>query len=194
MVSVDLTRNFFDVFDIPVSFEIDIEQLSTKYRRLQHAVHPDKFANGTDQEKALSAQQSAMINDAFQTLKSPLSRSRYLLEMLGVEFSDNQTSMDSDFLMQQMELREAIAETKHSQDPYAHTVKLANEIQVLTRSVLQTMSELFSKINWQAADSMAVDGHSIDKNVLDKLVNYSNRLQFMYRLADEVQQLEEELT
>ena len=79
METANLTSNFFELFNLPIGFEIDTQDLAERYRSLQAAVHPDKFASSSDLERRIAIQQSARINEAFQTLKNPLQRARYLL-------------------------------------------------------------------------------------------------------------------
>jgi molecular chaperone HscA len=103
----DLSHNHFELFGLKAGFEVDGETLALRYRDLQKETHPDRFANASEQERRLSVQLAAQINEAFRVLKSPLARARYLLELKGVVIDDTDTRMDPAFLMEQMELREA---------------------------------------------------------------------------------------
>jgi molecular chaperone HscB len=94
--------------------------LAERYRALQHALHPDRYAAAGDREKRLSMQASTRVNEAFQTLKDPLERARYLLSLhTGETGGDNETTQDMAFLMEQMELRETLADVKEQPDPVA---------------------------------------------------------------------------
>ena len=96
--------NHFELFDLPQTFAIDLAKLDQVYRRLQGEVHPDRFATGSDSEKRQSLQLATQANDAYQTLKSPLLRARYLLQLKGIEtLEESNTAMPASFLMQQME-------------------------------------------------------------------------------------------
>jgi len=117
---MDSGRNHFELFGLPVAFEVDMTRLAETYRELQRALHPDRFANASDRERRLSVQQAARVNEAYQILRSPLRRARYLLELRGVEFDDEkQTHLDPEFLMTQMELREALAAVRNEADPFS---------------------------------------------------------------------------
>jgi len=95
---------------VPVSFECDIDTISQRYRELQKAVHPDKFVNSSDQEKRLSMQHTSYINEAYNALKNPVERALYMLKLKGLDINfDNETTMDAEFLMEQLELRESLA-------------------------------------------------------------------------------------
>jgi len=85
---MDSGRNHFELFGLPVAFEVDMTRLAETYRELQRALHPDRFANASDRERRLSVQQAARVNEAYQILRSPLRRARYLLELRGVEFDE----------------------------------------------------------------------------------------------------------
>lgn len=105
-----LSATYFEIFDIPVSFECDINAIQQRYRELQKAVHPDKFVNSSDLEKRISMQHTSCINEAFNTLKNPVERALYLLKLKGLDINfDNETTMDAQFLIEQLELRESLA-------------------------------------------------------------------------------------
>ncbi|KPJ94133.1 MAG: hypothetical protein AMJ55_06900 [Gammaproteobacteria bacterium SG8_15] len=179
MTTAGLTQNYFEIFDLPTSYDIDLTELSTRYRKLQTAVHPDKFANASDLERRISMQQSALINEAYQTLKSPLLRARYMLQLKGVDLTnESSVNMDSEFLMQQMRLREALEQVRDAQDPEAKLLVIAKEIEQAITEQITVLSRLFNEDN---ADQLA------------KIADYVRRMQFMVKLQQETGALEEEL-
>ena len=107
---MSVLKNHFELFDLPVSFDIDTNTLAERYRELQRTVHPDKFASAPNRERRLAMQKATQINEAFQILKKPLTRAAYLLQLHGIDTNQQNTTMDSEFLMTQMELREELAE------------------------------------------------------------------------------------
>jgi molecular chaperone HscB len=87
--------------------------LERAYREIQSRVHPDRFANAGDAERRASLQWTTRVNEAFQTLKSPVKRASHLLALHGIDVAfETNTAMPADFLMQQMELREALDQAK----------------------------------------------------------------------------------
>jgi len=76
-----LSSNFFELFELPVSYDVELNQIQKKYMELQKQVHPDRFANASDAEKRLSMQQTSWLNEAQATLKNPVSRATYLLKL-----------------------------------------------------------------------------------------------------------------
>src|SRR4029453_10581235 len=98
-------------------FSLDGEALERAYREIQSQVHPDRFAHAGDAERRASMQWTTRVNEAYRTLKSPVQRARHILELNGVdvEFETN-TQMPSDFLLQQLELREELEGAIHRKD------------------------------------------------------------------------------
>ena len=75
--------NFFDLFGLPASYALDARALDRAYRALQAEVHPDRHANAGDAERRASMQWATRANEAYATLRDPLKRARYLLEIEG---------------------------------------------------------------------------------------------------------------
>ena len=110
-------QNYFALFQLPQQFELDTAQLDSQYRKLQAEVHPDKFVNASPAERMQSMQMATLANEAYQTLKHPTSRARYLLQLQGIATDEeNNTAMPADFLMAHMEWREAMDDARFSKD------------------------------------------------------------------------------
>lgn len=178
LVPTLLKQNHFELFGLEPGFELDLEAVAGRYRELQRAVHPDRFANGSDQERRLSVQQAAQVNEAYQVLKSPLARARYLLELRGLALDDTHTAMDPMFLMEQMELRESLAAVRGQGDPFAALMSLRDTIEAKERAFIASLTEAFA------------DGAP---TALERARETVRKLQFMERLLSEVEELEEEL-
>jgi molecular chaperone HscB len=102
-------KNHFELFQIPVMFEIDTQQLDAAYREVQGRVHPDKFVTATDAEKRVAMQWATRANEAYQTLKNPVQRGLYICQLHGVDAKlETNTAMPAVFLMKQMEWRESL--------------------------------------------------------------------------------------
>jgi len=144
MSSDILTANYFDIFNIPVSFDFDADIVQQRYRELQKMVHPDNFVGASAQEKRLSLQHTSRINEAFNTLKQPVGRALYLLELKGLDINfDNETTRDADFLMEQMELRETLSEVRHATNPLERLDEIGEEVDSKLAAMMQRFSELY---------------------------------------------------
>jgi molecular chaperone HscB len=112
-----LTKNHFELLGLPLAFRIDPARLESGYLALQSQVHPDRFAAGSEAERRVAMQWAARANEAYRTLKDPVGRARYLLSLKGFDTGEeSNTAMPPDFLMQQMEWREAVAELREARD------------------------------------------------------------------------------
>lgn len=177
---MDFRQNYFQLFDLSESFDIDLGVLAERYRQLQRALHPDRFASGSDQEQRLSMQQASHVNAAFQTLKDPLQRAQYLLKLRGLDLSQGRgTVSDLEFLEAQLELREALAEISATADPYSSLERFNAEISDRVNECIDALGEAFI-----ANDSAA----------LARAGNWAQRLQFYRRLQQEAEMLADELT
>jgi molecular chaperone HscB len=147
--------NYFDLFNLPEQFDIDLHTLKTQYQVLQKITHPDRFANASDQEKRLYLQKNAQVNDAYSVLKSPVSRGEHLLILRGHSLADEQQTMgDTDFLMQQMMLREQLADAESESD----FDDLEQQITELSTSFIEQIQSSLDhntvKANAQAAENL----------------------------------------
>ena len=168
-MNFDFSKNHFELFGIPPLYQIDPIQLEQAYRDIQSLIHPDKFAHLSDAERRLSMQWSTQANEAYQTLRQPLGRARYLLHLNGVEiYEETNTAMLPAFLMQQMEWREAIGEARAARD--------APELEHLS-------SQLHADI--QARQHQLADLLDSEKNY-SKAAQIVRELKFMEKLREEI--------
>lgn len=114
---LDFSQTYFDLFDLPATYALDRERLDSAYRELQSRVHPDRFASKPEAEQRVAMQWATRVNEAYQTLKHPILRGVYMLKLEGIDpMAATNTSIAPAFLMQQMEWREAIADSCRAQD------------------------------------------------------------------------------
>ena len=107
----------FDLFGLAPAFDLDVARLDAAYRELQSRVHPDKFATASDAERRAAMQWAVRANEAYTTLKDPLKRALYLLDLRGVDVgAENNTAMEPAFLMAQMEWREAVEDARDAKN------------------------------------------------------------------------------
>lgn len=175
----DVSKNHFDLFGLPVSFQIDTAQLSERYRELQKIVHPDRYASADAQSQRLSLQHATRVNEAFETLKDPLRRAEYLLALRGMAPADGVGSLDDpEFLMQQMALRETLAEVREADQPCDRLDELLAEIDALLRNQVAELAVLLEE-------------RSTDK--LEEAARAVQKMQFLNKLHREAEVLEADL-
>lgn len=116
-MSIDLTQDYFSLFELPRAYAVDDRALEAAWHRLQSQVHPDRYAHLPDADKRRSMQWATRVNEGFRTLQKPLARAQYLLVLAGVDAGvETNTAMSAEFLMEQMEWREALGEATDAAD------------------------------------------------------------------------------
>lgn len=150
---------------IKPTFDLDLDELERQYFGFQRRLHPDRFAAKSAKERALSQQQATALNEAYETLKDPLKRAAYLLDLLGhkVDLTACGTINDRELLMEQMEKREAIAE--------------ADGIEAITRLSAEADADVLA---CQCHISAALNAHD-----MEQAVHLTIRLKYLVKLADE---------
>lgn len=110
---MNLQSDDFELFGLPRQYAQDRAAIDARWKDLQREAHPDKFAAQGAAAQRVAMQWSVRINEAYQRLKDPLRRAAYLCELHGVPVNaENNTAMPAEFLMQQMEWREALEEAQ----------------------------------------------------------------------------------
>jgi molecular chaperone HscB len=169
MQAIDFHKNFFELFGLPERYRLDRADLSQRFRMLQNEVHPDRFADRPEAERRLSMQWTTQINEAYQTLGNPVQRGRYLLRQHGVDTQEEtNTAMPTDFLVRQMEWREAIDEAREARDAVA--------LEKLEARLQHEMRELEAQLAARIDDDADYPAAAGDVR----------KLRFMERLAEEI--------
>ena len=117
-------------------------------------------------------QQTSLINQALHTLKHPVERAMYLLQLRGVDFSmDNETTMDAGFLMEQMEIREQLESVRDNDNPLA----VLDQLSLDNKAGMSSIADEFKR------------AYSADR--LDAAREAVRKLQFLYKAAKEIEEL-----
>ncbi len=173
-----LEQNFFALFGLPVGYRIDRSQLASRYRELQQQSHPDRFIEADEAAQRLALQVASWINEGYTTLKSPLLRGRYLLQLRHLPMDEQDTRMDTAFLMRQMELRETLAEVAQQPDPLAALDRLRREVTEQQTALEQQITTLLAQ-NSRQADAQAWDN--------------LRKMQFLLKIGQELDESEQRL-
>lgn len=140
---VDLQHDFFALFGLPRSFAVDENALESAYHDLHSKVHPDRHAHLPDADKRRAMQWATRVNEAFTRLRKPLPRALYLLELNGIDAGlETNTAMSPEFLMEQMEWREAVEEARDAAD-MDELSQLHQRLRVAARGLIDTLHNSF---------------------------------------------------
>jgi molecular chaperone HscB len=180
--SMDIHQNYFEFLGLPLSYTVDQTELTRRYRELQCELHPDRYAHLSEREQRMAVQYTAYLNEAYSSLKSPLGRAQYLLSLQGVDtLSESRVQLDPMFLMEQMELREALDEAQEASDPEEALEELEGQAQATVTSLADEFALL-----WPALQS----SEEADFTEAEKLVR---KLQFAVKFHKEIERLLNEL-
>ena len=129
---LNIQADDFTLFSLAPRFRQERSAIDAAWKQLQAQAHPDKFASQGASAQRLAMQWSVRINEAYQRLKNPIQRAAYLCALQGQAINaHSNTAMPGDFLMQQMEWREALEDARGPQaleallDEAAHWQKTA---------------------------------------------------------------------
>lgn len=170
-------QTHFEWFSIPRNFSVDLRALRAKYLDLQKQLHPDKSAGLPDANQSQAIVLNTKLNDAYGSLRDPVKRAIYLLELSGFEYeADRQTQSDPIYLMQQLEIREELSDLELDSP---HLEESLDKFRSLALAQLEQYSEEFSlaydKADWSLS-SAAID-----------------RMMFAEKLMRDVNEREEQL-
>lgn len=134
----------YQLFGLPETYAVDEALLSERHREAMQKVHPDRFADRSAAERRVAEQWSALINEAYETLRTPVKRAMWLAERRGAAVeAESNVRMPADFLMEQMAWREALDEAP---DEAARAAVVA-EVDARRREVEAALEEAFDRQN-----------------------------------------------
>ena len=169
-------KNFFDVFSIPATFQVNLNELADRYRELQSRYHPDRVAGSDEQEKLQAIQITSFLNEAYETVKSPQRRAAYLLELQDINVHRvNQADLSPELLLEQIELREQLEELPREEASLGELELLRNRIEAR-----QTESQDKFSLALNAGQPTEARKHYYE-------------MQYFAKLAAEIEALEEDL-
>ena len=154
---------YFTLFQLDPQFDIDTDSLEQNYRTLAARFHPDRFASASAFEQKQAVMMSSTVNEAYRTLKNPTDRAAYLLRQQGIDAdAPEHTSFAPEFLMQQMEWRETLAEARGGQDQTALPA-LDKEISGAQQELWRDLREAFRRQQYEDAAQLVRQGRFLDK-------------------------------
>ena len=153
--------NYFELFEIPVSLMVDKKYLQDKYFELQKKYHPDFFSNESEQEQAEVLEKSSMVNKAYKTFQNNDETIKYVLQLKELLEEEEKYQLPDEFLVEMMELNEALMEVddssleetetkisqieKHLYDKVQNIVEYYNEDRTTNEQLLQVKDYYYKK-------------------------------------------------
>ena len=167
--------NYFEIFSLPQSFQVALSDLEREYKKLQAQYHPDRLSGAGDAERVQALQQTSLINDAYETLKSPLKRAAYLLKLSDIDPEEhNQAHLQGDFLISQMEFREELEALLKQED-------------------MDGLDKMKASVSGEKDNTLAQFEIAFNAGKLAEAKSIYNQLQFLFKLFNEIDAAEEKL-
>ena len=185
--------DYFSVFSMKPRLNLDLAALEAEFHRLSRKLHPDRFARALENEKQWSLADTALLNDAYRTLKDPLRRTEYLLKLQGAEIGEERSGKNridpsrvpADLLEEVFELNMQLEEMRAAR-------KMGEEDPELQASLTQAKQKFHDlleavdkdlRIEWTAWDE---GGQTARPAAQNKMVALLDRRRYLSNLLRDV--------
>ncbi len=157
--------NYFELFEMPVSFKIDKGNLAKKYFELQKKYHPDFFAKANEQEQEEALERSSQLNKALKIFKNEDETIKYMLQLKQLLEEEEKYQLPAAFLMEMMELNEDLSENS------------AQQIQELEDELYKEVQHIIENY----------DNETVSTADLLKLKEYYYKKKYLQRILDRLE-------
>ncbi len=175
--------NYFELYDLQPSFQIDNALVKKKFYELSKRYHPDFYVNESDEKQAEILELSTLNNKAYQVLSDPLKRIEYILSLNNMLAEGDKYVLPQDFLMDMMDVNEALMEMEFDHD----AVRLAD----LSRQIDEREMGLFDELK-QYTDEFDQKGGKGAESILLKVKDIWYRQKYLMRIRESVNKLQAE--
>ncbi|MEZ4220922.1 MAG: Fe-S protein assembly co-chaperone HscB [Polyangiaceae bacterium] len=134
----------FALLGLEPRFDLDMAELGARHRELSRALHPDRHAGKTPAERRHALGKAIEVNEAFRTLKDPVSRAQAVLSSAGQSLEGQEPKPSPELLMDMMEQREALSEARQQRDAAA-LERLTARIEARRSEVIAGLTEAFAQ-------------------------------------------------
>lgn len=142
----DVAMDHFRLFGLPRTYAMNLQDLHRRFLAISRNIHPDFFGGEAEEMRALSLRLSAQVNEAYQTLKDPVSRAEYMLESAGGKSSAQDKSVPGNLLAEVMALREQIEEAKDAGEQES-LILLRAQIESRKLAIDDTVAKLCGRLD-----------------------------------------------
>lgn len=159
--------NYFELFEIPIQLQVDAKQLSGKFLQLSRRYHPDFYTQDTPDAQEDALQKSALLNKAWNVFQQPDQTIAYVLNLKGLLDEQEKFQLDPDFLMEMMDINEAIAEN----DP-ARQTSLNERLEELQQEIYAPVKKIvedYQEGTTTEAELLKVKAYYFQKKYLDRI-------------------------
>ncbi len=133
--------NYFELFELPVTFIVDKDVVRKKYLELSRKHHPDYFAQAEGTEQATALEVSAAINKAVKIFNNREATIKYVLQLKGLLEEEEKYSLPPDFLMEMMDINENVAEAALEAEP-KEKIAIEQQLATLEKELYQPVAAI----------------------------------------------------
>jgi molecular chaperone HscB len=195
---------YFEVFSLPPKLGLDASALEKSFYRLSRDFHPDRFAGGSAAEQAAATEKSSLLNDAYRTLRDPIRRTEYLLELEGIELEEQSVKatesaratgtekkqiVPPDLLEEAFELNMQLEEMKMAKKMGDDDPQLRKDLEAAKTNFTAMLdaSQKQLEAEWQSWDAAVESGDDGAKDAAkDEMVALLNRRSYLRNLVRDV--------
>jgi len=205
--------DYFAFFGLPYKLNLDNAQLERDFYALSRKLHPDINARADGHEQEWSLEKTSQLNDAYRTLKDPISRTEYLLRLQGVQLEEQSKAATEEArktgtAKKQVvppDLLEEVFELNMQLEELRMNKKLDEDDPTLTQDIRKAKDHLIAKQNemltelqaswaqWDTLVDRAAAGESVAESeraaARDKMVAILNRRSYLRNLLREIDEV-----
>ena len=182
--------DYFSLFDMPRQLWIEMGALEQKFLQLSWKLHPDNFVKATEQERELSLKRSSELNDAYRTLRDPISRVEYLLAIEGErKEGEKKQQAPPELLEEVFELNESLDELREAKASGGDVSSLKSRLESTQKNFQEKLKEVDGELQLAAREwDAALKGHSATREkIMARLNDLLNRRSYIRNLVTNVQ-------
>ena len=179
--------DYFAALALPHKLQIDTAKLQETYHQLGRRIHPDRFAASSIKLKDASMRATALLTRAYRTLREPVSRGLYWLELNGRKLSDNNQQVPADLAATVFEVQEQLAELRAARAEDAESAQsMRAEVTAQRDQLREAMSALEHELANNFARWDAANGHDHEA-LFAELKTTLSKLAYMRTLLRDVE-------
>jgi molecular chaperone HscB len=185
--------DYFSVFSLVPKLDLDLGMLEHQFHKLSRKLHPDRFARASSSEKEWSLADTALLNDAYRTLRDPIRRTEYLLKLQGAEIGEEHAGKDrkdpsrvpADLLEEAFDLNMQLEEMRMSKKMGDTDPELQSGLEQAKKKYNDMLDQVDSDLRaqWQVWDN---GDEAARKESEKKMVSLLDRRRYVNNLVRDV--------
>ena len=204
--------DFFSFFGLPRKLNLDPSQLEREFYMLSRRLHPDRYSLAQFDEKNWSLEKTSQLNDAYRTLKDPISRTEYLLKLEGVHFEEQskaateaartsgeakRQAVPPDLLEEVFELNMQLEEARMNKKIGEYDKNLAHDLEQTRANLDAKYNNLMEELRgywkeWDQMEDRMSSGEEVGaerKTILNEMLDLLNRRTYIRNLVRDVNEV-----